>query len=174
MVLKKVNAIIALIVSLVMMIHNTMNMQMVRLGRVEDSPKMIARALIFFFIIHAFVSIFIIIFKNDGKETKYTNISSGWLVQRITGIALLPIVIIHGFLNVGDFGLQVIHIIIIQVVIMLLSYIHIPIAVPNALVTLGFIDNIKTHKVVRLALWVVCVALFIINLIPCVMVVIAL
>ena len=84
--------------------------------------------------------------------------------QRITALAMIPLVLFHGFIRAGQFGIGLIPILIAHFFIMLLAYTHIPLSVPNALVTLGIIDSSKQHVTVRNICWGVCALLFLLGL----------
>lgn len=164
MKLKKLNAVTALLVATLLALHNTLNARMMMLGRVDDSPELLAYVLIGLFGVHMLVSLYILIFVNEGSKAKYRNISAGWLLQRVTAIAMIPLVLFHGFVRAGQFGIGLIPILIVHFFIMALAYTHIPLSVPNALITLGIIDTEKQHTAVRRICWVICALLFLLGL----------
>ena len=164
MILKKMNAVIALLVTLVLALHNSINACMMLLGRVEESPLLPAIILFVLFAVHVLVSLFMLIFRNDHGRTAYTNVRKGWLLQRITAVAMIPLVMFHSFARVGQSGIGLIPVLIAHFFVMLLAYIHIPLSVPNALVTLGVIDSSKQHTAVQRICWVICVLLFLLGL----------
>ncbi len=172
--LKKLNAVTALLAAVLLALHNTLNARMMILGRVDESPKLLAYALIVLFSVHMLVSLYVLIFRNEGRKIKYTNISFGWLMQRITALAMIPLVFFHGFVRAGQFGIGLIPILIVHFFIMLLAYTHIPLSVPNALVTLGIIDTGKQHSSVRIVCMVICALLFMLGLFASITEVIAL
>ena len=165
MILKKINAVIALAAAVLLALHNAINACMMLLGRVERSPAVPARILFILFAVHALVSLFMLILRSDHSAAAYTNVSKGWLLQRITGIAMLPLTAFHAFVQVGQFGERLIPVLIAHFFVMVLAYIHIPLSVPNALVTLGAIDSMKQHGAVRKVCWIICALLFLLGLI---------
>lgn len=164
MKLKKINAVIALLAAFLLALHNTLNARMMLLGRVDDSPALLAYVLIGLFGAHMLICLFMLFFQSEGGKVKYTNVGKAWLVQRITAVAMIPLVLFHGFVRAGQFGIGLIPILIVHFFIMLLAYTHIPLSVPNALVTLGIIDNMKQHAAVRRICWIVCAMLFLLGL----------
>lgn len=164
MVLKKCNAVAALLAAILLALHNTLNARMMMLGRVDESPAVLAYILIGLFGVHMLVSLYVLLFRNEGRKARYQNISRGWLIQRITAIAMIPLVLFHGFVRAGQFGIGLIPILVVHFFIMLLAYTHIPLSVPNALVTLGLIDSTKQHKTARAICWIACALLFLLGL----------
>lgn len=164
MVLKKFNAVTALLAAAMLALHNTLNARMMMLGRVDESPAALAYILIGLFGVHMLVSLYVLLRRNEGRKVQYQNISRGWLLQRITAIAMIPLVLFHGFVRAGQFGIGLIPILVVHFFIMLLAYTHIPLSVPNALVTLGLIDSSKQHAAVRKICWIVCCLLFLLGL----------
>ena len=165
MVLKKINAVIALATAILLALHNTLNARMMLLKRVDESPTVLAYCLIGLFLVHVLVSLFMLLFRHERSKRHYANVGKGWLLQRITAIAMIPLVLFHGFVRAGQFGIGLIPILVVHFFIMLLAYIHIPLSVPNALVTLGIPDNMKQYATVRKICWVVCALLFLLGLI---------
>ena len=157
LILKKINAALALLSAAVLLTHNALNSRMMLLMRVDDSPKLLARLLFIFVVLHAAISILILIFRHDGGNTRYVKLGSGWLLQRVTGIALLPFAAFHAFIRVGDYGFGLIPILIAHTFILLFAFAHISVSVPNALVTLGWIDTERGRKRVQTVCTAVCV-----------------
>lgn len=164
MVLKKINAVIALLAAVLLALHNILNARMMILGRVEESPTGLAHALIGLLFIHILISLSFSVFRNEGNKKIYSKVSIPTLFQRITALAMIPLVLFHGFIRAGQFGIGLIPILIAHFFIMLLAYTHIPLSVPNALVTLGIIDSSKQHVTVRNICWGVCALLFLLGL----------
>ena len=164
MKLKKCNAVIALLTALLLALHNTLNARMMMLGRVMESPKMLAKILISCFGVHVLISLFVVLFRSKGSKPIYGSISASWILQRASAIAMIPLVLFHGFVRAGEYGIGLIAILIAHFFIMVLAYVHIPLSVPNALVTLGIIDNSKQHKTVSGVCWVICILLFLLGL----------
>ena len=164
MKLKKINAVIALMTALLLALHNTLNARMMLLGRVDESPALLAYLLIGLFGVHMLLSLSMCFYKAEGRGIHYLNVSKGWFLQRITALAMIPLVFFHGFVRAGQFGIGLIPILIVHFFIMLLAYIHIPLSVPNALVTLGIIDSSKQHAAVRRVCWILCALLFLLGL----------
>lgn len=164
MTLKKCNAVIALMTATLLALHNTLNARMMMLGRVEESPRLLALILVSCVGAHALISLFVILFRSKGAKPRYNNISATWILQRISALAMIPLVLFHWLVRAGEYGIGLIPILIVHFFIMVLAYIHIPLSVPNALVTLGIIDNSKQHKTARTVCWVICIMLFLLGL----------
>ena len=164
MLLKKCNAVLALAAALLLAIHNALNARMMILGRVNESPSLPAYILIGLLFLHIPISLFVLLKRNDGRGVRYTNISMGWLFQRVTGIALIPLILFHGFIRAGQFGIGLPAILVAHFFIMLLAYLHIPLSVPNALLTLGLIDTDAAYRTAHRVCRVVCALLFLAGL----------
>ena len=164
MVLKKINAVIALLSAVLLALHNILNARMMLLGRVDESPVGLSYALIGLLLVHVLISLSFSVFRNEGNKKIYPNVSIPTLLQRITALAMIPLTAFHAFFRVGQFGEGLIPVLIAHFFIMLLAYIHIPLSVPNALATLGIIDSSKQHAAVRNICWVVCALLFLLGL----------
>ena len=164
MTLKKCNAVLALLTTALLTLHTVLNARMMLLGRVTESPKLPAFMLMGCVGVHALISLFVILFRNDGRKVKYGNISAGWIFQRITAVAMIPLVMTHWLARVGEHGEGLTLVLTAHILVMALAYIHVPLSVPNALVTLGILDSSKQHKAAGVICLVICVLLFLFGL----------
>ena len=163
MVFKKINAVIALLAALTLATHTSINARMMMLGRVYDSPVSLAYILMSLVGLHVVISICMLI-KHEGKTAKYSGLYKGTMWQRISAIAVIPLVLFHAFIRVGTLGFGLIAILVVHFFVMILAFSHIAISVPNALVTLGVIDTTSKHKKVRTVCIVISILLFILGL----------
>ena len=162
--LKRWNAVIALLAAVLLAVHNTINARMMLLGRVTESPAFPARALAALVVIHALVSLYLLIFRHEKGGRIYPKITAGFILQRVTGIAMILPVVFHAAVRAGSFGVGLIPVLWVHFAVMVLSYVHIPLSVPNALVTLGVLSTARAHRTARLVCAGLCAVLFALGL----------
>lgn len=161
---KKCNAVLGLVTALILAAHNTANAVMMLLGRVGQYPRGPAFALMGGVFLHGVISVAFLLFRRDGARLRYEKLNLATLVQRITAFALIPAISLHIHLRVGQQGEGLMAVLITHFFIMLFSFIHISLSVPNALVTLGWLDNSRQHAAARRICWAVCGVLFALGL----------
>ena len=161
MLLKKINAVIGLLSVILLWAHSAVNTLLLLRGQAGETPERFSYALFALVILHILISLFVMFFKTDhANGKKYPKVRSGWLWQRVTAVALIPLAVFHAEIHVGTFGIGLAPILAAHFLVMLLCYIHIPLSVPNALLTLGLIESSGQHKTVRTVCWAVCALLF--------------
>ena len=145
MVSKKINAVIALCISALLLFHNAFNSAMMIRGTVEQSPVVPARILFTLVAVHALISLYFLLVRRDGKGSskRYASLCRATRIQRGTAIAMLPLICFHAFFHPPVMG--IVPILINHAVMICLAAVHITVSIPNALISLGIISSSRAH-----------------------------
>ena len=142
MKLKKFNAIISLFSTTLLLLHAiSLALWMLSKGKIPRVPTFTSKVLVLVTVIHAIVSIIIMIKTNKGnkksKGRKYKKLNFGTVWQRITG----PLLIIFTWLHIaGTLGIMtpppVIHAVVTPLFFTLVLA-HVAVSTSKAFITLG-------------------------------------
>jgi hypothetical protein len=163
--MRKINAILSLLTTLLLFDHASFNtVRMLSGGTVEESADFMPWIFLGFMLMHAIVSIGLLIStraKNEKQTSKaYVRFNAATLVQRFSGVALIVLAGLHA---VGTSGLvhfpgpvyPVLHVVFFTV-----AFAHVAISTSKALITLG-IGNAKFVRVADIVIKVICAAMLI-------------
>ena len=147
MIFKKINAVLALLICLLLADHTIVCS--IRL-LTKDFSKDIAKpayALMVLVAIHIIMSLIFVFVKHDSKFIKYTKKNVRTIIQRDSGFLMVAVTPIHVYsvmtISNGNFTLFYIS----HLLLVLFSMLHMAVSVPNALVTLGIITSTKQQKI---------------------------
>ena len=143
MVLKKINALVALLSAIMLVDHTVACGILMMLDRINESEAVPAYILMGLVGVHAVISMLMITVFHDGSSTKYGELYRATILQRVSGILML--IPIMGHILISDkngIAYGVLHILLV-----VLSLLHTSVSVPNALVTMGVVKSMKSHKV---------------------------
>ena len=169
MFLRKINAVISLIITLLLMDHAIfMGVWMLSMGEIEQNASKLPRMLFVLMIVHAIISIVLGIRGHKGaikgKYNGYAQMNVPTYIQRVSGMLLIVFSVLH---ILGATGVmqppQFVHVV-VPPLFFALSLIHVSISVSKALITLG-IGNAKSVKVVDIITRLICAATLIADVI---------
>ena len=160
MLLRKINAVISLLVTLLILDHTMFHaVWMISKGTVEKSEGSMSFVLVGLVLIHAIISIAMAIFAHRNSEKRpykqYPKMNVATLVQRISGILM---VILGGLHIVGALGLLHTPRIVFATITPIFFAIvlaHAAISTSKAFITLG-IGGARFVKAVDVAMKVIC------------------
>lgn len=164
MLLKKINAACALLTTVILVLHSAITSLTPLIGLKNKPPIFFEILFVAIFAVHIILSLLMIVLSEKYKVKVYPNVEKSWLIQRITAILIIPFAFLHFFVfkEILPAGIPVIFI--MHFLLMIITYIHISLSVPNALVTLGFAITIKRHKVIRAICFAIGVLLLLLGL----------
>ena len=145
MKLRKTNAVFSLITTILLLSHAiSLAAWMLSRGAVSKAPSSIPRALTLFFVVHAVISIVLLISTNKGRKKSdgkhYFKLNRETLVQRISGGLLIIFTWLH---IAGTIGITtpspVVHAI-VQPLFFALVMAHVAVSTSKAFITLGIGD----------------------------------
>ncbi|MBR4305010.1 MAG: hypothetical protein IKT81_06735 [Clostridia bacterium] len=168
MLKRKISAVLSLVVTLLILGHSiVLGACMLSNGRIPAPPDAISFIMAGFMVVHAILSISILISNRKEGENKVNNYAKNnvqTIVQRVTGIAMLPLAVPH---VLGTLGLikpsQIVHAILPPVFFAVVMA-HVAISFSKAFVTLG-IGNAKFFKTADITMKILCAATLIVDIV---------
>jgi hypothetical protein len=162
MLLRKINAIISLLTTLLLLDHAIFtSVWMLSRGKVEQSAPVAPWILVGLMAAHAFISIYFAVEANmEGGKLKgknYPKLNRVTIFQRVSGILLIVFVALH---VAGASGaMQTPHIVhtIVTPLFFAVALAHAAVSTDKAFITLG-IGNARFIKVVSVVIKVICAA----------------
>ena len=160
MLLRKINAGISLLITLLVMDHAIFHAAwMLSRGSIEKTGN--SRPMFAVMMAHAIISIVLAVLGHKGAEKRkcksYANLNVITVLQRISGVLLIVLTVLHILGTVGVLQPpQMVHAI-LPPLFFAFVLMHTAISTPKAFVTLG-IGNAKFIKVLGIAMKVICVA----------------
>jgi large-conductance mechanosensitive channel len=165
---RKVNAVISLICSCLILIHGSYDaLWMMLRGKITTLPKFLPLALIIFVVIHIILSIVTAILGSGGKKNpnskmyKKENIKT--MIQRVFGLLIIILLPPH-IIGMGNHLVPKVLHSIIHPLFFLVVYAHTAISFSKAFITLG-IGNAKFIKIVDRLITILCMFIFIASII---------
>lgn len=161
MILRKLNAWLSLFTTLLFLDHAIFHaVWMLSKGTVEKSADSMPKILFVFMMLHAIISIILAIVNHTGNEKckckNYPNMNRPTYIQRISGIALIPLTVLH---ILGTIGIltppQVVHAI-LPPLFFTICLMHVAISTNKAFITLG-IGNAGFIKIADVVMKLICV-----------------
>ena len=160
MILRKVNAGISLIITVLLLQHAIINAAwMLSMGSFTKFAQFASNILFVLMMVHAAISIALAIRGHKGAEKRkcneYPKLNIVTNIQRFSGIILLPLTVLHVLGTVGVIQPpQAVHAI-LPPLFFTVALMHTAVSTSKAFITLG-IGNVKTVKVIDITIKVVC------------------
>lgn len=162
MILREINAWLSLVTTMLFLDHAIFHaVWMLSRGSIEKNAGNISLLLLILMILHAIFSIILAISGHKGaKKIKckcYSNMNKLTYIQRISGVALIPLTALHvlGTVDVLQ-PPQIVHWI-LPPLFFAICLMHVAISTSKAFITLG-IGNAKFIKITDIAIKLICFA----------------
>ena len=161
MILRKINACMSLITTLLFLDHAIFHgVWMLSRGSIPKNADSMPRILFLCMMIHAIIGIVLLIMNHRGidkcKCKNYPDMNRATYVQRISGVVLIPLTVLH---ILGTIGVmeppQIVHSS-LPPLFFAICLMHTGISTDKAFITLG-IGNSTLIKVISIAIKVICV-----------------
>lgn len=159
MILRKINAVLSLLTTFLLLDHAIFfSLWMLSRCSIEKSVDAMPWILAILMGIHAVISILILLFSQKGKEkrkyNKYAKMNLPTLVQRVSGILMLLLLVLHIVGSSNHFQPKLLHAI-LHPIFFTSALAHTSVSASKALITLG-IGNTKVVRVVDVIMKVIC------------------
>ena len=160
MKLRKLNAVFSLLTTILLFGHSiSLAIWMLSQGVISKMPSFVSWAMTVVFVIHAILSIVLIISTNKGRKKSagnhYFKLNRATLVQRISGVLMIIFTWLH---IAGTIGIMTpppaIHAV-VPALFFTLVMAHVAISASKAFITLG-IGNAKFVKYADIVIKIVC------------------
>ena len=161
MMLRKINAWLSLVITTMLLDHAIFNaVWMLSKGGIEKTANSIPWILFRLMMLHAIISIALAILGHKGAEKRkcksYSNMNISTNIQRMSGVSLILLTVLH---IAGTIGLlqppKIIHAI-LPPLFFTIALMHTAVSTSKAFITLG-IGNAKLVKIADIAIKVICV-----------------
>ena len=161
MILRKINAALSLFTTVLLMDHAIFfSVWMLSRCSIEKSADFMPRILAVLMVLHAILSIILLIKNHKGaeknKHKKYSVLNIETYVQRITGVLIILMMGIHIAGAANHFQPKILHAI-LHPLFFAVALAHCAVSVDKAFVTLG-IGSAKFIRVVNVAMKIICCA----------------
>ena len=159
MLLRKINAVLSLFTTVLLMDHAIFfSVWMLSRCSIEKSADFMPRILAVLMVLHAILSIILLIKNHKGaeknKHKKYSELNIETYVQRITGVLIILMMGLHIAGAANHFHPKILHAI-LHPLFFAVALAHCAVSVDKAFVTLG-IGSAKFIRVVNVAMKIVC------------------
>ena len=159
MILRKINAALSLFTTVLLMDHAIfLSVWMLSRCSIEKSADFMPRILAFLMMIHAILSIILLIKNRKGaeknKHKKYSKLNTETYVQRITGVLIILLMGLHIAGAANHFQPKILHAI-LHPLFFAVALAHCAVSVDKAFVTLG-IGSAKFIRAVNVAMKIIC------------------
>ena len=160
MILRKINAWFGLITTLLLLDHAIFHaVWMLSKGSIEKSANIMPVILYGSMVIHAIISIILVVFEKKGDESKkiygYPKLNKTTYIQRASGILLMLFTALHVLGAMGITKPPLIVHAILPPLFFTLALMHTAISTVKAFITLG-IGNAKFIKISDIVIKVIC------------------
>lgn len=164
MILRKINAVIGLLTTLLIMDHAMFySVWMLSRCTIEKSADNMPWILVGLMILHMVLSIILVIRSRKGAEKRklntYPNLNKATYIQRVTGILMIILIGFHILGAANHFQPQMLHAV-IHPVFFAAALAHVSVSTGKALITLG-IGNSKVVKIIDIVMGVICAVTFV-------------
>ena len=161
MILRKINAVLSLITTLLLADHALFfSAWMISGGSIPVSSRAMPWVLAGLMVTHAAISIFCLLLGSEDEEERkvkhYFKLNKSTLFQRITGALVVLLLAVHVTSAAGNFQPKLLHAV-VQPLFFAAALAHVSVSVSKALITLG-IGTAKVIKIVDLVMKVFCIA----------------
>lgn len=166
MVIKKINACITILATLMLFMHSIYQ-ALTYVAHYHNSviTAILGHSLEMVVWIHALIGLYFVCIKHDSKIIKYKKLNLRTYIQRLSMIILLVLLVPHmltfSILKHAGSGPILLIVIIITVLFYGAIFTHIALSLSKALITLGIIIEDKQRKVVDIFMAVICGILFV-------------
>ena len=165
MIIKKINAVIAILISLMLIDHSVACSMHLITHNYESSMPAPAIILACLVMVHACISLFNVFVKHDNCTVKYKALNRGAMIQRGTGIAVMVVLIPHVVCAKMYMVAWAVKLFLItHFIFVIIAGIHAAISVPKGLVTLGILTSEKKYRVCLIVCWIICIPLIVLGL----------
>ena len=169
MILRKINAILSLVTTALLLNHAIFNaIRMLSRGSVAKPANNLSFVLFGLMMVHAFISILLAFLGHKGAEKRkckeYSNLNTSTIIQRMSGVALILLTVLHVAGTVGGLHPPAIVHSILPPLFFTVVLLHAAISTSKAFITLG-IGNVKLIKTVDVVAKVICSATLIADVI---------
>lgn len=165
MILRKINAFLSLIASVLLLDHAIFfSIRMLSRGVIPKTVDAIPWILVAIMVIHAVMSIILLILgrkgsKNQQHVNKYLKMNVPTLVQRISGFLMILLLALHIIGAINHFQPKLLHAI-LHPIFFASVLAHVSISVSKALITLG-VGNAKVIRIVDIVIGAICGAVLV-------------
>jgi preprotein translocase subunit SecG len=161
MLLRKINAVLGLFTTVLLMDHAIFfSVWMLSRCSIEKSADFMPRILAVLMVLHAILSIILLIKNHKGaeknKHKKYSELNIETYVQRITGVLIILMMGLHIAGAANHFQPKILHAI-LHPLFFAVALAHCAVSVDKAFITLG-IGSTKFIRVVNVAMKIICCA----------------
>ena len=166
MTVKKWNARLSLLTILLLLIHE--GYQLFAYITFYYNPvlsKVSGYALAGCFVLHAILSMIGVAFLHDGKSVAYKKLNIRTVLQRVSAVLLILLLPLHIFSfpllksSAGGFGYLLVEA--AQIIFYATLFCHVATSFSNALITLGWLSDIKKKRIIDVVVIVICVIMLI-------------
>ena len=159
MILRKINAALSLATTVLLMNHAIFfSIWMLSRCSIEKSADFMPRILAVLMVIHAVLSVILLIKTHKGAEKnkgkKYAALNIGTVMQRITGVLIVLMMGLHMAGAANHFQPKMLHAV-LHPLFFAAALAHIAVSADKALITLG-IGSVGVICAVRIAMRVIC------------------
>ena len=164
MILRKINAVLSLFTTVLLMDHAIfLSVWMLSRCSIEKSADFMPRILVVMMVLHAILSIILLI-KNrkcteKNKHKKYSELNIETYVQRIAGVLIILMMGLHIAGASNHFQPKILHAI-LHPLFFAVALAHSAVSVDKAFVTLG-IGSAKFIRAINVAMKIICCATFV-------------
>ena len=165
MILRKINACVSLLTTIMLLKHAIFNAVWMLSGcSIEKPVNGMSHIMFVLMMVHAIISIFLGVLGHKGAEKRkcnnYANLNKSTNIQRMSGVFLIPLTVLH---IAGTLGFiqppKLVHAM-LPPIFFAVALMHVAISTGRAFITLG-IGNARLFKVVDITVKVICGATFI-------------
>ena len=169
MLLRKINAVISLLITLLLMDHAIfMGVWMLSEGGIAQNVSKLPRIMFLLMMVHAIISIVFAILGHKGAEKRkyngYSKMNKSAYFQRASGILMIAFTVLHVLGGIGVMQPPRFVHVIVPPLFFALSLAHVTVSASKALITLG-IGNARLVKVTDIVIRLICVATLIADVI---------
>lgn len=162
MLLRKINAVISLLITFLLMDHSIfMGAWMLSKGSIPQNASMLPRFLFILMMVHAIMCIVMGIRAHKGTEkgkyNGYSKMNVPTYIQRISGVILIIFTTLHVLGASGVMQPPLFIHAVVPVLFFALSLMHVAVSASKAFITLG-IGTAKFVKVVDIVVKIICCA----------------
>ena len=161
MILRKINAVLSLFTTVLLMDHAIfLSVWMLSRCSIEKSADFMPKILVALMMLHAILSIILLIKNRKGSEKnkykKYSELNIETYIQRITGVLIILMMGLHIAGAANHFQPKILHAI-FHPLFFAVALAHSAVSVDKAFVTLG-IGSAKFIRAISVAMKIICCA----------------
>ena len=159
MILRKTNAVLGLISTLLLLIHAIYySVWMICRASFGKISPYTSRVLVVLMTLHAVISIVLAFIGHKGAEKRevksYQKLNAGTILQRITGMLRVLLIGLHIAGAFNHFQPKILHAI-LHPIFFIMALVHIAVSTSKCFITLG-IGNAKAIKIIDIVVKIIC------------------